>query len=51
MWADYVAMFFLSCVLVAGSYGALTVSKKNLLCTGFTSADCFDFGALEIENN
>ena len=27
-WADYVAIFFLSCVLVAGIYGALTASKK-----------------------
>lgn len=28
VWADYVAIFFLSCVLIAGIYGALTASKK-----------------------
>ncbi|UZD21584.1 DUF1304 domain-containing protein [Algoriphagus halophytocola] len=27
-WAFYVAVFFLSCVLVAGVFGALTASKK-----------------------
>ncbi|WP_339875601.1 DUF1304 domain-containing protein [uncultured Algoriphagus sp.] len=27
-WAFYVAIFFLSCVLVAGIFGALTASKK-----------------------
>lgn len=27
-WAFYVAVFFLSCVLVAGIFGALTASKK-----------------------
>jgi len=27
-WAKYVAIFFLSCVLVAGLYGAMTVSKR-----------------------
>ncbi|WP_425636545.1 DUF1304 domain-containing protein [Algoriphagus yeomjeoni] len=27
-WSFYVALFFLSCVLVAGIFGALTASKK-----------------------
>jgi len=28
IWSFYVAVFFLSCVLVAGIFGALTASKK-----------------------
>lgn len=27
-WSDYIALYFLGCVVVAGMYGALTVSKK-----------------------
>ena len=27
-WSDYIALYFLGCVVVAGTYGALTVSKK-----------------------
>lgn len=27
-WSNYIALFFLGCVLTAGSYGAITVSKK-----------------------
>lgn len=27
-WSFYIAIFFLSCVLIAGIYGALTASKK-----------------------
>lgn len=27
-WRFYIAIFFLSCVIIAGIYGALTVSKK-----------------------
>jgi putative membrane protein len=27
-WSFYVAIFFLSCVIIAGIYGALTASKK-----------------------
>ncbi len=27
-WSKYIAIFFLSCILVAGIYGALTASKK-----------------------
>lgn len=34
MWANYVAIFFLSCVLVAGIYGGLTVSKKIFFVQG-----------------
>jgi putative membrane protein len=30
VWCWYVAVFFLSCVLVAGIYGAITASKKIL---------------------
>ena len=28
LWKDYVALFFLGCIAVAGIYGALTASKK-----------------------
>jgi len=28
VWGKYVALFFLSCVLVAGIYGALSASKR-----------------------
>jgi len=28
VWSRYVALFFLSCVLIAGLYGAVTVSKR-----------------------
>ncbi len=28
LWRFYIAIFFLSCVIIAGIYGALTVSKK-----------------------
>lgn len=27
-WSKYIAVFFLSCVLVAGIYGAITASKR-----------------------
>jgi len=27
-WSNYIALFFLGCVTVAGIYGALTVTKK-----------------------
>ncbi len=30
LWRFYISIFFLSCVLIAGVYGALTVSKKIL---------------------
>ena len=30
VWSQYVALFFLGCVFVAGVYGALTVSKRIL---------------------
>jgi len=29
-WSKYIAGFFLSCVLIAGLYGAMTVSKRIL---------------------
>ena len=28
VWSRYVALFFLSCVLIAGLYGTVTVSKR-----------------------
>lgn len=28
VWSHYVALFFLSCVLIAGLYGTVTVSKR-----------------------
>ena len=34
MWSFYVAVFFLSCVLVAGIFGALTASKKIFFVQG-----------------
>jgi putative membrane protein len=30
IWSNHVALFFLSCVAVAGVYGALTVTKRIL---------------------
>ena len=35
MWSFYVAVFFLSCVLVAGVFGALTASTKIFWIQGF----------------
>ena len=34
LWADKVAHFFLACVLIAGIYGAVTVSKKIFYVQG-----------------
>tara|TARA_R110002020_G_scaffold141455_1_gene313130 strand:+ start:142 stop:504 length:363 start_codon:yes stop_codon:yes gene_type:complete len=34
-WSFYIAVFFLSCVLVAGIFGALTASKKIFWVQGF----------------
>ncbi|MEP6796276.1 MAG: DUF1304 domain-containing protein [Saprospiraceae bacterium] len=31
IWKDYVRLFFLSCVAIAGIYGALTADKKILI--------------------
>ena len=28
IWSKYIALFFLSCILIAGIYGAVTVSKR-----------------------
>lgn len=33
-WSHKIAVFFLSCVLIAGIYGALTVSKKIFFIQG-----------------
>lgn len=33
-WAENIALFFLGCVLVAGLYGALTVSKRIFYVQG-----------------
>jgi putative membrane protein len=35
LWSWYVAIFFLSCVVVAGLYGAATASKKILYIQAF----------------
>ena len=34
IWKDNIALFFLGCVLVAGVYGALTVSKRIFYVQG-----------------
>ncbi|NKI31408.1 DUF1304 domain-containing protein [Croceivirga thetidis] len=34
LWATYVAMFFLGCVIIAGIYGALSVSKRIFIVQG-----------------
>jgi putative membrane protein len=34
VWADKVALFFLTCVLIAGIYGAITASKKIFYVQG-----------------
>jgi len=34
-WAENIALFFLACVLVAGVYGGLTVSKRILTVQAF----------------
>jgi len=34
VWADNVALFFLTCVLVAGIFGAITASKKIFYVQG-----------------
>lgn len=33
-WKAYISIFFLSCVLIAGIYGAITVSKKIFYVQG-----------------
>lgn len=34
IWADRVALFFLTCVLIAGIFGAITASKKIFYVQG-----------------
>lgn len=34
IWRDYVALFFLSCVLIAGIVGAITADKKIFFIQG-----------------
>ena len=34
-WQMYIAIFFLSCVLIAGIVGAFTVTKRIFLVQGF----------------
>lgn len=34
VWADKVALFFLTCVLIAGIYGGITASKKIFFVQG-----------------
>ena len=31
LWSDYIALFFLSCIAIAGIYGAITAAKKILI--------------------
>ena len=33
-WQEYIALFFLSCIAIAGIYGALTASKKIFYVQG-----------------
>lgn len=33
-WSNYVAMFFLVCVIIAGVYGAISVSKRIFFVQG-----------------
>lgn len=39
-WQHHVAIFFLSCVIIAGVYGAFTASKKIFFYTGIASYHC-----------
>src|SRR5574343_372025 len=34
LWSDNIALFFLSCVAIAGIYGAITASKKIFFVQG-----------------
>jgi len=34
VWADRIALFFLTCVLMAGIFGAITASKKIFFVQG-----------------
>jgi len=34
LWAKYVAIFFLACIIIAAIYGAATASKKILVIQG-----------------
>jgi putative membrane protein len=34
VWADKVALFFLTCLLIAGIFGAITASKKIFYIQG-----------------
>ena len=34
IWRENIALFFLGCVLVAGLYGAISVSKKIMIVQG-----------------
>ncbi len=38
LWHNNVALFFLGCVLVAGIYGAISVSKKIFIIQGIPAA-------------
>ncbi len=41
IWQIYVALFFLGCVIIAGIYGALTVSKKIFFVQGLPALIAF----------
>ena len=40
-WQVYVALFFLGCVVIAGIYGAITVSKKIFYVQGLPALIAF----------
>ncbi|STQ12601.1 protein YpaA [Enterobacter cloacae] len=40
-----VTVFFLSCVLLAGIFGAATASRKNPLCSGYAGSRCLTCAA------
>ena len=39
-WFNYVSLFFLSCVLVAGIYGGISASRKIFLVQGLPALFC-----------
>jgi putative membrane protein len=42
-WSKNVAIFFLTCVIVAGIYGAYSVSRRIFIfpiCSGYSRIDC-----------
>jgi len=48
-WSENIATFFLSCVAVAGIYGALTASKKIFWVQAFPALICL--GLILVNNH